>query len=385
MSEDIWVISGGRFVDLDLSVVCEEPVSGPVMEYKISELARYLLNPAPLTLEEKVIGCKVRYRNTMSWALKNIFSKFLPRKKKFEEDEIHLVDEIISSSKIGVPTFQDQGLNDHFKRISQMLRPYDPVQKKLASIDKSRIDEIMAMCEDVGGNRFQLNLQGNIEEKIRFVTSSVSKKVKVVLSRAYLSNGLFEMRGFDFALLKTNEGRKLLKFTRNGQTKYCVVNGNYDFEFWIDDHAMISYLHLFAQAVSSDSRLREALLLCAEDQARPLKLLFSNQLEQKYSETYVPQAYRELLKTYKISKNDRDAITEVLNSFQTVVSLNYVDESGTAKPKLFTNISVLHDIKALEPIKGRLPRLYSEIDKKAPVSSEGRLYLLDSMRGYQNA
>ena len=63
---------------------------------------------------------------------------------------------------------------------------------------------------------------------------------------------------------------------------------------------------------------------------------------------------------------------------------NYVPTSGPGQHKLFTNISVLHDLKALESIKDRVPHVYSEIIKKTTDSGAGKLYLLDSMRGYQN-
>lgn len=37
-TNDIWIISEGRFVNLDLGNICEQPVSKPVTEYGISEL-----------------------------------------------------------------------------------------------------------------------------------------------------------------------------------------------------------------------------------------------------------------------------------------------------------------------------------------------------------
>jgi hypothetical protein len=44
----------------------------------------------------------------------------------------------------------------------------------------------------------------------------------------------------------------------------------------------------------------------------------------------------------------------------------------------------MHDVKALEPIKDQLPQVYAEISKKTSVSDAGRLYLLDSIREFQN-
>jgi hypothetical protein len=90
-----------------------------------------------------------------------------------------------------------------------------------------------------------------------------------------------------------------------------------------------------------------------------------------------------------LGKNDMDqnkikTITNILNNYQSIVSFNYLPISGAGKSKLYTNISVMHDIKALEPIKATMPEVYSRIDQKACISDAGKLYLLDSMRGYQN-
>ncbi|MDY6842770.1 MAG: hypothetical protein SVW57_01575, partial [Thermodesulfobacteriota bacterium] len=60
----------------------------------------------------------------------------------------------------------------------------------------------------------------------------------------------------------------------------------------------------------------------------------------------------------------------------------YIPQSYCVEQKLFTNISVMHDFRALEPIKSELPLLYSEIDKMTSVSEAGKFYLLDSIRGW---
>jgi hypothetical protein len=44
----------------------------------------------------------------------------------------------------------------------------------------------------------------------------------------------------------------------------------------------------------------------------------------------------------------------------------------------------MHDFNAIEPIKSQLPELYSKISRKTSVSDAGKLYLLDSIREYQN-
>lgn len=380
--DEIWIISGGRPANLDLSNICEEPVQGTVMEYDISELAHYLLNPDKITLEEKVIGCKVRYHKPRSGIIRRLVKKLAGRNKISSDD--HYTEEIISTSKIGDPAFQDSGLNSHFMKISQILRQYDPVQKKLAGLDREKIDDITAICEEITGNRYPLNLQGSINEKISLVCNSMSKKVKVVFNNAYLLNGLFEMRGFKFDSFNENNRYRLIKFTQDNRNRYGVMDTGYKLEYWINDNCLVNYMHILEQSIKTDSKLREILSLCINGKAVPLKLFFSNQMQQKYSEKHLPVTYREMFDAYKIDPNEQNIITKILNNSQSIVTLNYIPISGTETQRLFTNVSVMHDIRALEPIKSRLPELFSEINKKARMSDAGKMYLLDSLRGSQN-
>lgn len=381
--DEIWVISDGRIVSLDLDSICGETVSGPVTEYRISELARYMLDPAPIVMEEKVIGCKVKYRKPSSGAVKRLIGRIMRRKGDHGDDD-RFTEEIISASKIGMPNFVDGGLNNHFLKIKEMLRPFDPVQKKLAGLEKDKIDDISAICGEIGSNRFLLNVKGGINEKIGFIANSISKKTKVTFNKAYFSNGLFEMRGFSFDTFNAGDSYRIIKFTQNNKTRYCVLNANYRFQYWITETALINYMHLFQQSIKIDPKLREALTLCEKGKARPLKVFFSRQLEHNYSEKHLPMIYRKVFNTYKINPDERETITKILNNFQSIVVFNYIPRDASGKQKMYTNISVMHDFRALEPIKGTLPQLYSEINKKSSVSDAGKLYLLDSMRGYQN-
>ncbi len=295
-----------------------------------------------------------------------------------------LAEEIVSGSLIGAPAFEDEALNEHFRKINDLLKPFDPVQKKLAALDKDKVADIKAICQDIGRNRYKLNLQGSISDKINFVSRSLSRKTKVVANRAYLLNGLFEMRGFSFKAFDAENSYRLVKFSQNNAMKYCVLNANYQVEFWIDDSILIKYMHLLQQCIHSDPKLREALTLCIKGEAKPLKLFFANQLGQDYSEKRLPMIYREVFDTHNISPDAKDTIAGTLNKFQSIISFNFVPMSGSGKHTLCTNITVMHDFRALESLKSRLPQVYSEIDKKSSVSDVGKLYLLDSMRGYQN-
>ncbi len=87
---------------------------------------------------------------------------------------------------------------------------------------------------------------------------------------------------------------------------------------------------------------------------------------------------------YNINALKKDVITSILNDFQIGILFSYVPISDSGEKKLFTNFSVMHNFKALEPIKDDLPQVYSEINKKASVTEAGKFYLLDSFRGYKN-
>jgi len=379
---NIWIISEGKSVNINLSSICGQPVLSPVTEYSISELARYLLSPDPISVEEKVIGCRIRYRTSPAGIANSLKRKFFQNKNDTSIKTPH-VEEILSTFKLGSPPFHDEDLNRHFMKINELLRLYDPAQKRIAGLKRETIEDITAICEDIGGTRYQLNLQGDIGEKVNYVANSIAKRVNVVFNRAYLSKGLFEMRGFFFPLFDPHKYYRLIKFTQDNQTRYCVLNVRYQLEYWVNDHNLISFMHMFEQSIKTDPKLREAITLCIKGDARPLKLFFSKKLDQNYTEKYLPMTYLRVFDAYKINEVEKAVIANVLNDHQSIVSFNYVPRCEAGKQKLCINISVLHDMKALEPIRSRMPQLYSEIDKKAPLSDIGRLYLLDSMRGFQ--
>ncbi len=383
-TDGIWVISKGSVADLDISSIYEDTVKGPIMEYKISDLAYYLLNPKQIQLEEKVIGCKVQYRKPKEGFFKRLFKKEKKKKDDKSKKDDANIEEILSASKTGTPDFKDPALNAHLLKINEMLRPYDPVQKKLATLDKQKVKDITAICKEVGGHRYSLKLQGTINEKMNFVVGALSQKAKVVFGKAYLSNGLFEMRSFKFGSFKARSSYRLIKLNGNDQTRYCVLNAKNMLEFWITDNELINYLHIFQQSIKADPKLREAINQCAIGKATPLKLFFTKQLEHGYSESRLPMIYREVFSTYNISMEEKEAIINILNGSQGVVFFNYLVPADREKQIIYTNISVMHETRALEPIKRQLPNLYSEIEKKTCLSEVGKLYLLDSIREHQN-
>ncbi len=377
---DIWAISGSRLVQLNLNKICDEPIKGPVTECRISELARYLLNPNPITLEEDVIGCKVYYNRSSSGVIRGLARKIIFGVKDIPADDS---EEIISTLKTGSELFKDAGLNKHFEKITDHLKPFDLVKKRLTSIDRNYIRDIKAICRDVGKNHHEIDLKGTVDDKIKYILSFLSKKIKINVNNIYLTNGLFDVRGFDFDSL--NVSYRLISFsTQKGQKKYYVLNADYQPQFEVKDSSLLNYIYLLEHSIKADPSLVEAIALCSGGKGKPLKLFFSDRAEQNYSVSKLPKIYRQILMSHKIGIKEKEMLTETLNKNRNLIAFNYVPTSGPDNYKLYTNISVLHDIKALEPIKEKLPELYLEINKKSSASGVGTFYLLDSMRGCQN-
>ena len=245
LNNKVWIISDGRIINLDLGSITTEQVSGPVTEFRISEITRYMLNPASIKLEEKVIGCKVNYKVPPSGVIKRFFNKLTFKKEGSSKTADAFTEDILSTSKLDPPSFEDAALNLHLIRVNEQLMPFNPVRKKLSSLDRDRINEITATCEDIGRNRYQINLQGSINDKINFILNSLTKKAKITIKKAYLLNGLFDFRGYLFESFNTSNDYHLIRFSQNNKIKYCVLTHDYKFDYWVDDNALINYLHLF--------------------------------------------------------------------------------------------------------------------------------------------
>jgi hypothetical protein len=86
-----------------------------------------------------------------------------------------------------------------------------------------------------------------------------------------------------------------------------------------------------------------------------------------------------------VELNKKNLIQPILNYLQIGISLSYFLLSDGHRDRMHTDISVLHDLRALEPLRKNLPHVYSEVVKRAMISEAGRFYLLDSINGYSNA
>lgn len=379
----IWIISEGRYIDVDLSRLVRGKITGPVKEYLISDIARYLLSPDPIEVEKRLVGCEVHRLPTAAEKIKQRVAGTLPGRLKARALEKAPPLEILlaSRSEAGYePT--DDGLARHVGRIREAMRPYDPVFKRLEALDPERIEEIVGVCQDLGGNRSYLNIPGAPTEQIHYMIDNIGQSVRVVLEKAYMAEGLFELKGFDFTGYNSENTHRLLRFFQDGASKVCVLNADHTV-CWIEDVKLVQYMQLFEQSIRNNEKLQDSLAKCIQGQAKPMKLLFNSQLEIDYSRSNLPKIFKEIFEDRAVGDHEKAALVNYLNHLQIGVAFNYVPRVGFGEKNLYTDISVMQDVRALDPIKDELPHLYSEMTRRASAAEGGRFYLLDAIRGIQ--
>ncbi len=382
----IWIISQGRPSDIDLDRIVEADAAGPCKEYKISEIGRYLLNPNSIEIKKKLVGGEIHYKQGPIKKIRKAFNKILPGASRREKKNSGLSPEVIVSRyKLQIPPVKDSHLELHLNQIVDQLRPYDSVARKLGQLDPRKITQIVGICEDVGGNYSYLKLQGSIEEKIKYLGNFISKEVGVILNKAYIADGLFELRGYDFLSYDPSTAFKLITYYSGGGQKACVLTADNRIDFFLKDGHLLKHMHLLEQSLKSNPSLNHAFTLCHEGQATPIKLFFNKKLEIDYSKAALPEIYQNVFKTLNLELNKKNLVQPILNHLQIGISLSYILLSDCQHDRMHTDISVLHDLRALEPLRKNLPHVYSAVVKQAMISEAGRFYLLDSINGYSNA
>ncbi len=382
----VWIISQGRFSDIDLDRMVEGDVTGPCKEYKISDIGRYLLNPNSIEIKKKLIGGEIHYKQGPIKQIRKAFYKILPgASKRLKKNPMLSPEVIVSRYKLQIPPMKDSDLESHLNQIVEQLRPYDSVANKLVQLDPSKIFQIAGICEDVGGNYSYLKLQGSIEEKIKYLGDFISKGVAVILNKAYIADGLFELRGYDFLSYDPAKTFKLITYNSGGDQKACVLTENNKIDFYLKDCHLLKHMHLFEQSLKSNPSLSRVFNLCREGLATPIKLFFNKKLEIDYSKAALPEIYQDVFKTLNLELNKKNLVQPILNHLQIGISLSYILLSDCQQDRMHTDISVLHDLRALEPLRKNLPHVYSAVVKRAMISEAGRFYLLDSINGYSHA
>ena len=382
----IWIISEGRSSDVDLSRIVDSRVDGPPKEYKLSDIGRYLLNPRAIEVKKKMVGAEIHYKQGRVGKIRRKLQNMLAAGAKDGRKNAGYAPEVIVSRfKLRIPAMQDPGLESYLNRIYDQLQKYDSFAKRLSQLDSRRILQVVGICEDIGGNYSYLKLQGNIENKIKYLANFISKDVGVILNRAYIAEGLFEMRGYDFNSFAPARCYRLFAYKSGAEYRACVLTARNEIEFYLSDCHLIKYMHLLEQALRTDPGLTRAFELCRTGQIQPIKLFFNKKLEIDYAKSPLPAIYQDMFRALNVSLNQRNYVKPMLNYLQIGVSLNYMLTNDNRDDRMFTHISVLHDCRALEPLRKNLPDVFATVLKQGRVSEAGSYYLLDSISGFNHA
>lgn len=384
-NNDIWVIRPGKYINLDKLSGLSEEFGKPIKEYQISDFAKYLLSPQPIEVNQRLIGFEVHYQQSWLGNIKNKISRILPAKYQVQMDRpVYPPKSYIARVTDPIPDLADKNFKAHIDNLTNKLLPYSTIIKQLKGLETSRISKILGICKDLGGNRSYLNIQGDIDSQINYLNRNLLKKVGARLDMAHIADGLFDIRGFDFSKFNYHNTHQLIKFMKDGKSRYCVMGVNDQPQYWVESARLISYAQLLEQSLRADIRLKLSLNQCVAGKAMPQKLFFNNKLEIEYSAVHMPRIYQKAIERCALKHADQDILLNLLPLMQIGISLNFIPDSDSGELKLVTDIAVLHDLRALEPLKEKLPQLFAEIDKIAVISDAGKFYLLDSIRGYQN-
>lgn len=382
-NSDVWVISEGRESQFDLSTIDGGKANEAVREYQISALAFYLLNPQPIEVEKRLIGCEIHYPQRAISKMIEKFKRLVPARLRRRWNRHMIPPEVlISRCKIWIPPLKDNTFQNHLFHIYESLRAYDSVSRRLSQLDPFQIAHIIGICKDLAGNLTYLKLQGSIEDKIKYMQNNISKNVGVLLRRAHIGDGLFELRGFDFSRYRADQTYRLIVFKRDGKPQCCVLNSANAVEFHLENDGLLKYLFLLQQALVDDIKLIRAFKHCIQNQAKPVKLFFNQKLEVNYAKSPFPKIYRDILNANKIDMNQRNLIRPALNYMQIGISFNFILQDNGIEENMTTLISVLHDMRALELLRKKLPQVHNEIQNRVKGSEAGMFYLLDSIEGF---
>lgn len=387
LNSGLWIMSEGRKCPFDLRGIEGAKYSEKVdvRTYQISDIAYYMLSPAPIEVEKRLIGCEIHYSQRGITRFVEKIKRLFPRRiRSWWKGNLIPPEVLVSHSRIDMPPLKDKDLESHLKKIYECLRAYDSVTKRLPQLDPLQIAHVIGICRDFGGSYTYLKLQGNIEDKLKYVQNHFSKDVGVILRKAYIGEGLFEMRGFDFTAFDPGHCHQVVVYQLNGQPQGCVLNSKNAVEYTLSDIHLLKYMLLLQKALNDDSRLKKAFGSCIQSQAKPLKLFFNRQLEVNYSKSAFPGIYRDILKETEVDLSKRNLIKSALNYLQIGISFNYIPHCGDAENSMITLISVLHDLRALELLRKNLPQVYGEIKKRVTTSEVGSFYLLDSIEGFNH-
>ncbi len=377
----LWIISPPQYLaNFAFHRLGLESIPGTARAYRISTIGHYLVSPTPLNVPRRLIGCEIRRRPAPWIRWKQILAKWLGRERTTRPPD----DVLLSDFRIPRVSPSDAGLKRHLGEIRARLCHYDGLLQRLDRIDARQVVNVVGICADDAGHRTHLTIEGDCAQQLDFVRASVGREINVRLKQAYIGDGLFEMKGFDFCRYDPEKSFQLIRFVQDGIPRACVVDEDQSPAFWLDDAKMVNYLQMFEFSIQQNPHMRESLDQCMAGNVTPLRLMVNHALEVDYSHAPLPTAIQEAIGGQPLEDHASRLLKENLNLHQVGVSFHSHAHRTREGDGYRTDISIFQNIRALEPIKQRLPEVFAGINQRVSRSDGGNFYLLDAIRGVDN-
>ena len=383
MSHNTWIISTGTYTDIDFAAIGINAKPSRAMEYKLSDIGHYLIYPGPIEVKNRLVGCECHLKPRF-WKGLWTNAAHAVRGKSLESETVDPGQRELFLARpfLRIPSLKDRELVKHVDQMRDKLHPFEPVAREIAAINLNRLKDIRGICEDEGGNRTFINLNGDLQTKQRYILDHLLNCVPITLQHARIADGLYEMRGLSASGYREDRHYRLLRFQSDGRFFACLLNQAGKVAFWIDDLDHLHHLFVLQQAITSNPILKSSLEACLHGNARALRLMLNRQMDIDYSRNRLPPIYRDLFRSFGLDIAKQKMVIRSLNTYQMGISFSYVASEGHGDPRPITDISVMHDVKALDPVRQEAPNLYAEISRQATLSEAGNYYLLESIKGY---
>lgn len=367
-----WVISEARRIDFDLRTLDPEADPAPAKAYRISPLGRYLLHPGPIEIRKRLIGAEIH----TAPPVRRGFLRFGRLARRPREGEL-----LLSSLRLRLPPLRDPALRAHLEQLADALRPHDPFQRRLARLDPQKIGHVIGVCEDPGNGYTYLKLLGTTEERLRYLAANVGREVRITVHRALSAEGTFELRACPPEAFGPGGWVPLLAYRRAGREAACVLalSGRLDFRLAAPEE--LRYLMLFETGLRQCREMQRALEALRQGALRPLRLTFEAVSDAGETEGGIPRIFRELLPAEPGASRFGSLIRPALRAMRTAVTLAGLRPAGDGGEEILFIRCVLHDLRALEPLRKTLPAVYAEIRRRAIPTDAGRFYVLEETTG----
>lgn len=375
--DKIWVVSPPRVARFAINHPGMEAAPTMAREYRISAIGHYLISPAALNVRRRLAGCEIHWQVSRMPRWLRPLRGLAGKKTAGGRPPLSLIMDFL---KPAASPF-DTNLMRHLDRLYEGLRPFDSFYRTLERINPGHVARVDGICQDATGNQAPVSIDGTPSQQLDFIRRHAGLEIGVRLKRAHIADGLFEMQSFDFINFDPHVRHRLIRLVHDGRPRACVLNEDHTIAFWLEDVKIVNYLQLFEYCIQHNPRMRQCLIHCVQGKATALRLMFNPRLEIDYSRTPLPAVFREAIGRTGLADPGDRLIKENLNQYQVGVSFNAMSLQESGRSELSTHISILQNLRALEPIKDRLPDLFTEMAKRAAPSEEGQFYLLESISG----